>query len=78
MLFKRMCNIAGLKSEIIPGYTRTEYYQVGTSGALDHAWNSILIDSTYYLLDATWAAGGSSSDDNGKLLDYVKRFDEYY
>jgi Transglutaminase-like domain len=78
MLFKRMCDIAGLKAEIIPGYTRSEYYQVGTSGALDHAWNSILIDSNYYLLDATWAAGGCAKDEDGKLLYFVKNFSEYY
>jgi transglutaminase/protease-like cytokinesis protein 3 len=41
MLFKKMCDIAGLRSEIIPGYSRTKYYQVGTSGSLDHAWNAI-------------------------------------
>ena len=78
MLFKKMCDIAGLKSEMITGYIRTEYYQVGTCGSLIHAWNSILIDSNYYLLDATWAAGGCTSDDDGKLLDFVKRFNEYY
>jgi hypothetical protein len=78
MLFKRMCDIAGLKSNIIAGYTRTEYYQVGTHGSLNHSWNSILIDSTYYLLDATWAAGGCAKDEDGKLLFFQKDFDEYY
>lgn len=53
MLFKKMCDIAGLQSEIITGYVRTAYYQVGTAGTLDHAWNAVMIDSTYYLLDAT-------------------------
>ncbi|HTI93725.1 MAG TPA: transglutaminase domain-containing protein [Puia sp.] len=78
MLFKRMCDIAGLKSEVIPGYTRSQYYQVGSSGSLDHAWNSVLIDSTYYLLDPTWAAGGCMPDGDGKLLFYTKYFKEYY
>src|SRR5215213_9275715 len=32
MLFKKMCDIAGLKSEMITGYVRTEYYQVGSAG----------------------------------------------
>ena len=78
MLFKRMCDIAGLKSNIIAGYTRTEYYQVGTPGSLNHTWNSILIDSTYYLLDATWAAGGCLKAEDGKLLLFIRDFDEYY
>lgn len=48
MLFKKMCDIARLRSEVIAGYTRTEYYQVGTSGSLDHAWNSIWIECFYH------------------------------
>jgi hypothetical protein len=78
MLFKKMCDIAGLRSVVISGYSRTEYYQVGTSGSLDHAWNAIWIDSTYYLLDATWAAGGCAKNEDGKLLFFQKQFDEYY
>lgn len=78
MLFKKMCDIAGLQSEIIPGYVRTEYYQVGTAGTLDHAWNVILIDSTYYLLDATWAAGFCTKDENEKLLSFSKDYNDYY
>jgi len=78
MLFKKMCDIAGLKSENISGYIRTEYYQVGTIGKLDHAWNAIWIDSAYYLLDATWAAGGCGKNDDGKMLTFQKNFDNYY
>jgi len=78
MLFKKMCDIAGLKSEIITGYVRTEYYQIGSVGTLDHAWNALLLDSTYYLLDATWAAGSCGKDDNGKLLYFNKSFNNYY
>lgn len=78
MLFKKMCDIAGLRSEIITGYVRTEYYQVGSAGTLDHAWNAVWIDSAYYLLDVTWAAGGCAEDDNGKLLFFSKRYNDYY
>jgi hypothetical protein len=78
MLFKKMCDIAGLKSEMVTGYVRTEYYQVGTAGTLDHAWNAVWIDSTYYLLDATWAAGGCSKNGDGKLLSFSKSYNDYY
>jgi len=78
MLFKKMCDIAGLKSEIVAGYVRTEPYQVGTAGILDHAWNAVWIDSAYYLLDATWAAGGCGKNDDGKLLFFQKSFNNYY
>lgn len=78
MLFRKMCDIAGLKSELITGYVRTEHYQVGTVGKLDHAWNAVWLDSAYYLLDATWAAGGCGKDDDGKLLNFTKNFNDYY
>jgi hypothetical protein len=78
MLFKKMCDFAGLKSEIVTGYVRTEYYQVGTAGTLDHVWNAVWIDSAYYLLDATWASGGCSKNGDGKLLSFHKRYNKYY
>jgi len=78
MLFKKMCDIAGIQSEVIPGYIRTEYYEVGTPGELDHAWNAVLLNGDYYLLDATWAAGGCTKDEDGKLLSFHKQFDNYY
>lgn len=78
-LFKKMCDLAGLKSEYIEGYTRTKPYQVGSAGVVNHAWNAIYLDSAYYLLDATWASGGCAEDeDEGKLLYFEKRFNEYY
>lgn len=78
LLFKKMCEIAGLKSEVIPGYARTEHYQVGTPGRPDHAWNAVWIDSAWYLLDATWAAGSCAKTEEGKLLSYHKKFENYY
>eukprot|EP01037_Dinobryon_pediforme_P007109 gene7109-7174_t len=78
MLFKRMCDIAGLHAEVIPGYTRTEYYEVGTPGELDHAWNAIQLNGTYYLLDATWAAGYCTKDGDDKLTSFVKNFNPNY
>ncbi len=78
MLFKKMCDIAGLKSEMIIGYARTEHFQVGTAGKLDHAWNAVWIDSAWHLLDGTWAAGGCGKDEDGKLLSFRKNFNDYY
>jgi hypothetical protein len=74
-----MCDIAGIKSEIIVGYTKTKPYQIGNIGIADHAWNAIWLDSAYYLLDATWAAGFCDEDEStGKLLGFHKKFDNYY
>jgi transglutaminase/protease-like cytokinesis protein 3 len=55
-LFKTLCDFAGVRSEIIMGYART-----GSKGASkfrsNHTWNAVKIDSTWHLLDVTWATG---------------------
>lgn len=78
MLFKKMCNIVGIECVLVPGYVRTEYYEIGTPGNLDHAWNAVNLNGSFYLVDATWAAGGASKDDDGKLKEFVKHFSDYY
>jgi Transglutaminase-like superfamily len=78
LLFQKMCRVAGIRAEIIPGYSRSKYYQVGTPGTLDHAWNAVWIESSYFLLDPTWAAGGCMANDDGKLLFFQKKFNDYY
>jgi hypothetical protein len=78
-LFKKMCDIAGIKSEIIIGYTKTKPYQIGITGPVNHAWNAVWIDSAYHLLDATWAAGYCVEDENTeKLTSFKKAYNDYY
>jgi transglutaminase/protease-like cytokinesis protein 3 len=78
-LFKKMCGIAGIRSEIISGYTKTKPYQIGMTGTIDHGWNAIWLDSNYYLLDPTWAAGVCPEDEEtGKLVGFQKKFNNYY
>lgn len=80
MLFKRMCTIAGIRCDIITGYTKNKHYLIGKMGALDHAWNAVYLDSTYYLVDATWAAGSCPENESSGKLEgpFTKNFDEYY
>jgi hypothetical protein len=73
-----MCNLAGIDCEFVSGYSRTEYYEVGTPGELDHAWNVVRLNGVYYPVDATWSAGGCGEDDDGKLKPFVKHFNDYY
>jgi len=78
-LFKRMCDIAGIESEIISGYARTEPWQIGSSFTVNHSWNAVRIDSAWYFLDATWAAGYCTKDPDTDLLNgYVKNYENYY
>ncbi len=64
-LFREMSNTVGLESYMISGYTRNA---TGKIADLSHAWNGIKIDSAYYMIDATWAAGYQH---NGN---YIHRF----
>ena len=73
-LFKTLCDYAGIRSEIITGYARTNMNRIGEQFKSNHRWNAVLVDSSWYLLDATWASGyiTYSSDQ------FVKAYDDYY
>jgi len=77
-LFKRMCDIASIESDIVPGYAKNKYYQVGVPMSVNHAWNTVKIDSVYYYLDPTWAAGYCTEDEDEKLTGFVKSYENYY
>ncbi|MBN8686618.1 MAG: hypothetical protein J0M10_06360 [Chitinophagales bacterium] len=78
-LFTRMCDIAGLEAASINGYTKTRLYEIGNAGPVDHAWNAVWLDTSWYMLDPTWAAGYTTEDENtGKLNGFVKKYNDYY
>lgn len=77
-LFKEMCAQAGLECEIISGWAKNSYDDIG--GKLNdesengHAWVAILIDEEWYLCDPTWGAGGVSY----KPTEFHFAFDDSY
>jgi transglutaminase/protease-like cytokinesis protein 3 len=73
-LFKTLCDYAGIPSEIINGYARTNFNQVGQRFLSNHSWNAVYIDSSWHLLDATWAAGVVSYRGD----EFIRRYDDYY
>ena len=77
-LFKKMCDYAGIQSSVISGYTKNQPSQVGRMGSLDHAWNAVHIDGSYYYFDVTWASGYCTEDKSGKLTSFTRKFQEYY
>jgi hypothetical protein len=72
-LFKSLCDFAGIKSEIITGYARTDS-ENNTSFRSNHTWNAVFIDSNWYLLDVTWASGYLSFWGN----EYVRKYNDFY
>ena len=73
MIFETMCLSLGLEVEYIVGYSKGNDFIPGeTPKQADHAWNSVKIDSSYYLVDTTWGAGGCNGDN------YKKYFNDFY
>ena len=72
-LFKTLCDFAGIKSEIITGYAKTNL-NASKQFKCNHNWNAVLIDSNWYLLDATWASGYLSFSGT----QFIKDYNDYY
>lgn len=53
-LFRDMCAEAGLRAEVISGYSKGTLTARPNLDEADHAWNAVRIDDQWYLLDATW------------------------
>ena len=73
-LFKTLCAYAGIRSEIVMGYAKTEASQRIQRFRPNHSWNAVYIDSTWQLLDVTWASGYISWSGN----EFIKYYDEQY
>jgi transglutaminase/protease-like cytokinesis protein 3 len=73
-LFKTLCDYAGIKSEIITGYADGNrgrgMYKFGSN----HRWNAVYLDSTWQLLDATWASGHLTFTTN----DFIQSYNNHY
>lgn len=54
-LFRAMCAQAGIEAKMVRGYAKTSYKEIGTTSP-KHAWNAVLIDGNWQLLDVTWAS----------------------
>ena len=72
-LFKAMCEVAAIPCEIISGYGKTSLNTPPNLESPNHAWNSVKIDSSWYLLDATW-----DSNLQGKINPFEQKFGHSY
>jgi len=73
-LFKILCDYAGVESAIVTGYARSNSDRMGQKFRSNHNWNAVYIDSTWYLLDVTWASGSLSYFGDA----FIRHFDDYY
>lgn len=74
-LFKRLCDLTGLKCVSISGATKTVEEDIGKSADVsNHAWNAVKIKRKWYLMDATWGAGFLST----KSDKYVSNFNDVW
>lgn len=73
-LFKTLCDYAGIRSEIITGYARTEPGKINQRFRSNHTWNAVMIDNKWKLLDPTWASGFVSWGGNT----FIRSFNEEY
>ena len=73
-LFQSLCHHAGIRCEIISGYARTRAGNSPVGFRSNHNWNAVWIDSSWHLLDVTWASGYLSWSSG----EFVRSYDEYY
>jgi len=73
-LFQSLAEKAGLKAVTIKGYSKGYGYAAGAKmRSTNHAWNAVMLEGKWQLLDATWGAG--YIDERGR---FVRRFNEHF
>ncbi|MEP6806039.1 MAG: transglutaminase domain-containing protein [Flavobacterium sp.] len=74
-LYQNLAELTGLKSEIIRGDSKTRLADIGRKNtSSNHAWNIVLIDKKWRLVDVTWGQGYYDGS-KGKM---VNDFDPVY
>ena len=73
-LFKTLCDYNGIKARVVTGYSRVGMDRGGKNFRSNHTWNAVYLDSSWHLLDVTWASGFLTYSSN----EFVQRVDEKY
>lgn len=73
-LFKTLCDYAGIKSEVISGYADGGMSHRRLKFSSNHRWNAVYFDSSWHLLDVTWASGFITYSSN----DFVQNYNSHY
>ena len=70
-LYQHLANLLDLKSEIIRGDSKTSVRDIGRKNtSSNHAWNMVLIDKKWRLIDVTWGQGYYDSSKGRMVNDF--------
>lgn len=73
-LFSTMCEYACIKAEVICGYANGASNKGTPKFGVNHYWNAVMLDGSWYLLDATWASGYIDMRNNEFIHSYDDRY----
>lgn len=75
LLFHHLATLVGLKSDVIEGMGKTSLNDIGRKRPIiNHAWNSVMIDGKWRLVDVTWGSGSIVNEQNL----WVRNFNPIY
>jgi len=75
LLYSHLASLVGLKSQIIRGDSKTRLSDIGRKNTeSNHAWNIVLIDGKWRLIDVTWGQG-YYNENKGAM---IKEFSSIY
>ena len=72
-LLQALCKEAGIQTEVISGYVKTDLKKAPFLKYPNHAWNAVQLEGQWYLVDATWDSGLL-----GEESAYYQKFQEDY
>lgn len=74
ILFKAICDKAGIPCVIITGDARLYNDPIGNITGNEHAWNAVFFNNKWQLLDVTWASGYVTDN----VTKFTKEYDDFY
>ncbi|MCP2026031.1 transglutaminase/protease-like cytokinesis protein 3 [Flavobacterium sp. HSC-32F16] len=70
-LYQHLASLTGLKSEIVRGDSKTSLRDIGRKNtSSNHAWNMVLVDKKWRLIDVTWGQGYYDSSKGRMVNDF--------